>query len=72
MEHAMQRLFGFLLLFAAGCQGLAGPRVHRDNPVDLENTSLTISEQKRLVNDRLALPDPSPSVGPNIGTFPTR
>jgi hypothetical protein len=60
----MRRFFLLGVLLLAGCESIAGPRVHRDNPVRVDDPRLTIEEQQRLERDRLALPDSSPNVGP--------
>jgi hypothetical protein len=59
------RRFGLIyVLLLAGCAGVEGPRVHRDNPQQVDDPRLTIEEQKRRERDRLALPDESQNVGP--------
>jgi hypothetical protein len=68
MEQTMRRIMtlGLFLLLTTGCQGIAGPWVHKQNPTQVDNPHLTISEQERLGRDRLALPDPNPNVAPHI------
>ena len=53
-----------ILLLVAGCQGIAGPWVHKQNPVQVDNPNLTIPEQQRLARDRLAVPETSSTVAP--------
>jgi hypothetical protein len=61
----MRRIFLITaLLLAAGCRNIEGPRVHRDNPVQVDNPRLTLDEQERLERDRLAIPLESSNVGP--------
>ena len=71
MRRSLGLVLGILLL-VAGCQGLAGPAVHKQNPVQVDDPHLTIPEQQRLGRDRLALPDSSETVVPRISTDPPR
>lgn len=63
MRHSFALVLGSLLL-VGGCQGIAGPRVHKQNPVQVDDPRLTIPEQERLARDRLAVPDTSATVAP--------
>ena len=60
----MRQFFLLGVLLLVGCQGVEGPRFHRDNPVQIDDPRLTIEEQQRRSRDRIALPDSSPNVGP--------
>ena len=60
----MRRGFLICVLLLTGCAGVDGPRVRRDNPVQVDDPRLTIEEQKRRERDLLALPDPSQNAGP--------
>jgi hypothetical protein len=60
----MRQTFLLCVLLLVGCEGVVGPRVHRDNPVRIDDPRLTIDEQQRRERDRIALPDSSPNVGP--------
>jgi hypothetical protein len=67
----MRRLFLLLLLaLPAGCQNTVGPyqRAANPRPVDVPCTSPALLERNR--RELLALPDPSPAVGPNTYTAP--
>jgi hypothetical protein len=61
----MHRLLLVGLFFLAGCQGVVGPvrRTCITEPID--NPCLSIPEQQQRERDRLALPERSPTVGPN-------
>ncbi len=52
------------LILLAGCQNVMGPRRHRNEPMDVSNTHLTIPEQQQRVRERLALPEPNVRVAP--------
>jgi len=60
----MHRLLLVGVLVLAGCQGVVGPvqRTAITDPID--DRRLSIDEQKQRERDRLALPDASPTVGP--------
>jgi hypothetical protein len=61
----MYRTIGLaLLLIVAGCRGVDGPFVHKQNPTQVDDPRLTIPEQERRGRDRLAIPDQSPNIGP--------
>jgi hypothetical protein len=66
----MRRLLLSGALLLPGCQGTVGPFQRRCNPPPPDNPCMPIDEQKRLERDRLALPDPSPAVGPRTDTWP--
>ncbi len=65
-DQAMRRIFYFGILLLAGCQNIRGPLEYRQ-PVRVDDPLLSISEQKRLGRERLALPDESFEVGPKSG-----
>ena len=64
------RVLTVVLLGLAGCQGVRGPfqrppePTQYNDPRRIDNPRLPISEQERRGRDRLALPDPSPNIGP--------
>jgi hypothetical protein len=60
----MRRTLYFAVFLVVGCQGVVGPREHRDHPVRVDTPCLDIEDQKRLGRDRLALPVTTPDVGP--------
>jgi hypothetical protein len=62
LRHCL--LVGILLL--SGCENIIGPFQPR-GPGRVDDPLLTINEQQKLGRERLALPDDSPSVGPNVG-----
>jgi hypothetical protein len=68
----MRRLFLLLTVTGlAGCQGTVGPLQRPCNPkppVDLRCAPIAIQERNR--RDQLALPDPSPQLGPQTFTEP--
>jgi hypothetical protein len=61
----MRRLIAVgVLLALVGCRSnMIGPFEHRD-PKRVDDPHLTIGEQERNGRDRLALPEPSPTVAP--------
>jgi hypothetical protein len=61
-------LVGVLLL--AGCQGIVGPRQRAELPQRVDVPCLPMDEQKRRAREMLALPDNSPSVGPQTWMEP--
>ena len=52
----MRRLLLVGILLVCGCQNIAGPFQHRE-PARVDDPLLSISEQKRLGRDRLAIPE---------------
>jgi hypothetical protein len=60
----MRRILMVGLLLLAGCQGLVGPRQRRDNPQPVDVPGLPMNEQQRRVRELLAVPQPSPTIGP--------
>ncbi len=67
----MRRLLSVVVLLSvAGCCGVASPFEHRP-PIRVDDPCVSISEQMRRGRDRLALPDPTPTVAPRTYTeFP--
>jgi len=59
----MRRLLCMGVLLLAGCQ-LVGPRERRNQTERIDDPRLTLDEQGRRARDQLALPDPSPNLGP--------
>jgi hypothetical protein len=60
----MRRILYLAVLLVVGCQGVVGPREHRCDPRPIDNPCLPIEQQKRIVEDRLALPETSPTFAP--------
>lgn len=60
----MRRTLYLVVLLMVGCEGVIGPREHRADPRPIDNPYLPLDLQKRLVEDRLALPETSPTVAP--------
>lgn len=60
----MRRTLYLAVLLVVGCQGVVGPRERRCDTRPIDNPCLPIAEQKRMVEDRLALPEISPTVAP--------
>jgi hypothetical protein len=60
----MRQILYLTVLFVVGCQGVVGPRERRCDPRPVDNPCLPIEQQKRIVEDRLALPEISPTVAP--------
>ena len=60
----MHRTLYLVVLFLVGCQGVVGPREHREHPTQVDVPCLPIEEQKRIGRDRLALPEQSTTIAP--------
>jgi hypothetical protein len=60
----MRRIMCLGVVLLAGCQGVVGPREHRDTPIQVDNPCLTIPEQQRLGRDRLAIPEMNTNIAP--------
>ena len=55
----MRRIMLLGVLLLAGCEGIIGPRAHRQDTTPVDDPRLSIAEQKARGRDRLALPDTS-------------
>jgi hypothetical protein len=53
----MRRIIMLGILLLAGCEGINGPRVHRQDTTKVDDPGLTIAEQEARGRDRLALPE---------------
>jgi hypothetical protein len=59
----MNRLWIASLLLLTGCRSVVGPFEPR-KPERVDDPNLTIAEQRQRGRDRLALPEPSPTLVP--------
>jgi hypothetical protein len=67
----MRRPFSLLLLtLCVGCQNTVGPVQRSCDPKPVALPCAPTAIQERNLRDRLGLPDPSPSVGPQTDTAP--